>query len=107
MSIFTLFFVVAAGLVAAGLVSSVFVAVSGEPLRPGVLGTRDVFMPLRVLALVVGLPMVLGGVGLKVLRDNRHSPLQGWLAIAAAAFWCFVQGVVIVAAVLRLAPAAS
>jgi len=103
MSIFASIFLVATGFVTAGLASSLWAGVTGEPLRVGVLEEQDVLMPVRVLALVIALPFLLAHLAARQPRHGRLGVVFGGLALSAAVCWCFVQGVVIVAAIMRLA----
>jgi len=103
MSMLNLFFVVATGLVAAGLVNSAWAAATGEALRPRVLEIRDALMPFRVLALVLGLPILLAGLARRIMGGDGGGLVLGGLAVGGAAVWCFVEGVVIVTSAARLA----
>jgi len=105
MSIFSLGFLVATGLVAAGLVSSLWASVTGEPLRLAVLEELDGLMPLRVFALVLSLPLLLSHVAARQLDRGGPGVLVSGLALSAAACWCLIQGVVIVAGIMRFAAA--
>ncbi len=107
MSMYSLVFIAATGLAAAGLASSLWATLTGEPPRVAALQDLDVLMPVRVLALVLSLPFLLGGVARYCLRENRHGVFFGSLALGGAACWCFVQGVVIVAGIMRLAAVAG
>jgi len=100
---YNLAFLVATGLVAAGLASSLWASATGEPLRLAVLEELDILMPLKVLALVLALPFVLGDAAIRQLRQGRLGVVFGGLALSMAACWCFIQGVVIVAGIMRLA----
>ncbi len=103
MSMFSLAFVVATGFVAAGLSSSLWAGVTGAPLRLRVLEELDTLMPVKVLALVLALPFLLGHLAVRQVRHGGQGVLFSGLAVSAAACWCFVQGVVIVAGIMRLA----
>ena len=103
MSMLNLVFIVATGLVAAGLVDAAWAAATGEALRPRVLEIRDCLMPVRVLALVVGLPILLAAMARRMAGFNGGGAVLGGLAIGGAVVWCFVEGVVIVTGALRLA----
>ncbi len=105
MSMFNLIFVAAIGLVAAGLVSSAWAAATGEALRPRVLETHDALMPLRVLALVFGLPILLAVLARRFASCSAGSFVLGGFILGGAAVWCFVQGVVILVSAAQLAAA--
>lgn len=103
MSMFSSAYLVATGLVAAGLASNLWASVAGEPLQISLLERQDLLMPVRVMALVVALPFVLVHLAAGQRRHGRLGLALGGLALSAAACWCFVQGVVIVAGLMRLA----
>ncbi len=103
MSMLNLFFVVATGLVAAGLAHSAWAVATGEVLRPRVLEIRDCLMPVRALALVFGLPILLAALARRLAGAAAGGFVLGGLAVGGAAVWCFVQGVVIVTGAARLA----
>jgi hypothetical protein len=100
-------FLCAAGLVTAGLVESLWAMATGERLRFELAGTRGMGGALKVLALVLASPLLFGELALRTLNGRDGRPLVGLLAIAGAAFWCLVQGVVIVSAVQLLAHGAG
>ena len=100
---FSFIFVITTGLVAGGLVSSLWATVAGEPLRPGELAARDIYTPLRVAALVLSLPIILGDLAIFCWRETGRGRLYGGIAIGGAVVWCFVQGVVIVSGLRTVA----
>lgn len=103
MSIVSSAYLVATGLVAAGLASSLWASVTGEALRVAVLEQQDFLLPVRVMALVVALPFLLARLAVRQQRHGRLGAVMGGLALSAALCWCFVQGVVIVVGIMRLA----
>lgn len=107
MSIFAVMFTAATGLVAAGLVESLWGLVTGESLRLELPESGGFSGALKGLAIVLALPLLLGEFAVTALAGGDSGRVFGFLAIGGAAVWCLVQGVVIVSTVLTLAPGDS
>ena len=84
-------FAAAAGMVMAGVTSSLWTLVVGEEPRFGLLLEPGVTAPLRVLVVVVSAPLLL------LLAAWRYvgNASVGLLLVAASLGWSFLQGVFI------------
>ena len=100
---FTHVFAIATGLVAAGITGSAWAGLTGQRVHIDLLKTESLFLPLRVIALVLHAPIVLLGWGLGGIGSNSALNVPRLLtAIVLAGFWCLLQGVVILTALFAV-----
>ena len=92
-------FAVLVGFVSAGFVGSLWAGFAGETPGFRALGVRDGLLPLRALAVVLHAPMAILKHGSELATAGH---LVGVPIIFAAAGWCFLQGVFILAVVFRV-----
>jgi hypothetical protein len=84
-------YAIVVGLVAAGIMGSIWSLATGEELRFGLLLEPSFLAPVRALVVVACAPLLL------LLAARRHvgSAVVGLLMIAASLGWSFLQGVFI------------
>ena len=100
---FTFTFVSAVGLVTAGLVSNLWSLMTGSQVSLRLLEQRGALLPLRAMVLVISAPVLLLAASLREYGQVRDGLFNWWITLPTAMGWSFVQGVVVVAVLAKIA----
>ena len=92
-------FAIAAGLVSAGIMGSVWTLVSGAELRPALPRQIGVDTTLRTLAIAVNAPLAMVRTGAWYFS---HNPILALIIVSIGLGWSFFQGVFILTQIFGL-----